>query len=58
MQSDHGLVYEKYKEDFTDYNSGLESTDQVIRSADEDLFFQYTVYLAYNTIFIFGKIKE
>ena len=55
VQSDHGLVYEKYKEDFTDYNTGIESTDQVIRSDDEDLFFQYTVYLAYNSDIYFRQ---
>ena len=49
MQSDYGLIYEAFQEDFTDYNSGLESFDQVLRSEQDDLFFQYTVYLAYNS---------
>ena len=49
IKSDYGLVYADFREDFTDYNSGLETFEQILRINQNDLFFKYNVFLAYNS---------
>ena len=49
VMTDFGLLYEDYKEAFTDFNFGLETFDQILRTEQNDLMFTYGVYLAYNS---------